>query len=259
MRIRNANLRRHEGWEKGKVKGEEQLLKGALSLKHSLGLGHKPNVIPPGEAAIDGELRTVEIGWHPVPGAKWLAEKSGLGNVITREIGKYPDPSQHWGVLVGEYVHELWMDEELDVIYINEVLIREDWQTFEVGKTRFTDEALRQAGEMVIHNMREKKAAYNVISNNCQNFAVFLLDAIQIGAHQEFATSFAVYQRATGSGTIKDLFVDKHPEEGKEEVQRIEEQEGGTKLHRTDTVQNAQQVMHDNTTQLDNHRSLFQG
>jgi hypothetical protein len=208
--------------------------------------------VPPGEASVDGELRTVEIGWHPVAGmgGKWLAESSGLGKMITREIGKYPDPTQHWAVLVGDYVHELWMDEQLDVIYINEHLVREEWRTFEVGKTRFSDEALRQAGEMVIHNMREKRAAYNVISNNCQNFAVLLLDAVQVGAHQEFATTFAIYQRATGDGSIKDLFVDKHPEEQKHDTAE-------TKLHRVDTVHNAQQVMQENTTQLDNHRTLF--
>jgi hypothetical protein len=82
-------------------------------------------------------------------GGKWLAEKSGLGKMITKEIGKYPDPTQHWAVLVGDYVHELWMDEELDVIYINEHLDRAEWHTYEVGKTRFTDEALRQAGQYV--------------------------------------------------------------------------------------------------------------
>jgi hypothetical protein len=103
---------------------------------------------------------------------------------------------------------------------------------------------------MVIHNMREKRPAYNVISNNCQNYAVLLLDAIQVGAHQEFATSFAVYQAATGAGTIKDLFIDKHPEE-----QKIDS--GRPELHRMDTVQNAQQVMEENTTKLDNHHSFF--
>jgi hypothetical protein len=172
--------------------------------------------------------------------------------MITSEIGKYPDPTQHWAVLVGDYVHQLWMDEKLDVIYINEELDKSIWKTFEVGKTRFTDQALQQAAEMVIHNMREKRPAYNVISNNCQNFAVALLDAIQIGAHQEFATSFAVYQRATGSGTIKDLFVDKHPDEQKTDIDTEK-----PAMHRTDTVQNAQNVMDQNTTKLDNHRSLF--
>jgi hypothetical protein len=103
---------------------------------------------------------------------------------------------------------------------------------------------------MVIHNMRAKRPAYNVISNNCQNFAVLMLDAIQIGAHHEFATTFAIYQAATGAGMIKDLFVDKHPEE-----QRVDT--GRPELRRTDTVQNAQQVMEANTTTLDDHHSLF--
>jgi hypothetical protein len=140
---------RHEEWDKGKEKSVNGLLKGKLKLEHTLGLGAKPNVIPPGEARIDGELRIVEIGWHPVAGmgGKWFAEKTGLGRMITERTGGYPDPTQHWAVLVGEYVHELWMDEKLNVIYINESLDRAEWRTFEVGKTRFTDEALRQAGQ----------------------------------------------------------------------------------------------------------------
>jgi hypothetical protein len=107
--------------------------------------------------------------------------------------------------------------------------------------------------EMVIHNMREKRPAYNLISNNCQNYAVLLLDAIQIGAHREFATSFAVYQAATGAGTISNLFKDTHPEE-----QRLEgEVAAGVPLGRVDTVHTAQQVMDQETTKLDNHRSFF--
>lgn len=94
-------------------------MKAKLSLEHGLGLGKRPNIIPEGEARIDGEHRIVEIGWHPVAGmsGKWLAEKSGLGKLVTKTINKYPDPTQHWAVLVGDYVHELWMDESLDVIY----------------------------------------------------------------------------------------------------------------------------------------------
>lgn len=44
-------------------------------------------------------------------------------------------------------------DENLDVIYINEKLNRDDWHLFEVGKTRFNDQALREASRMTIHNM----------------------------------------------------------------------------------------------------------
>lgn len=109
---------------------------------------------------------------------------------------------------------------------------------------------------MTIHHMRTARPAYNLISNNCQNFALALLDAIQIGKHQEFATSFAVYQRATGKGTIKDLFVDKHPEEQEQhatEEQHADEEFRPPKLQHQNTMQTAQQVMDQNTTKLDKH------
>ncbi len=105
----------------------------------------------------------------------------------------------------------------------------------------------------MIHNMREKRPEYNLISNNCQNFAENLLDAIQIGKHQAFATSFAVYEAATGRGSIQELFANPHPDE-QETDEDGNEMPG---LHRVDTVQNAQQVMAEHTTRLDNHRSLF--
>ena len=97
--------------KEGLSKGKDEVLKGKLVLEHSLGLGHKPNVIPPGEADIGGELRTINIGWHPVGGlgGKWFAEKTRLGKKITENTNHYPDPTQHWAVLVGEYCHELWM------------------------------------------------------------------------------------------------------------------------------------------------------
>lgn len=143
---------------------KEEAIKGRIYLQKSLGLGAKPNVIPPDQAVVTGNLRPVELGWHPVAGfgGKWFAEQTRLGQKITKEIGKYPDPTQHWAILVGDYCHQLWMvrylplgvdhtdysqDERLDVIYINEKINREEWHTFEVGKTRFNDEALRQASK----------------------------------------------------------------------------------------------------------------
>ena len=64
------------------------MLKSKLALQQSLGLGHRPNAIPPGEARIDGDHRKVEIGWHPVAGmsGKWFAEQTGLGKQITKSI-----------------------------------------------------------------------------------------------------------------------------------------------------------------------------
>lgn len=90
---------------------EESIAKGKSRLEHSLGLGQTPSAIPLGEVDISGEPRVVEIGWHPVAGlaGKWFAEETGLGRMITEGISKFPDPTQHWAVLVGDYCHQLWM------------------------------------------------------------------------------------------------------------------------------------------------------
>lgn len=100
---------------------------------------------------------------------------------------------------------------------------------------------------MTIYNMRQKKPAYNLISNNCQNFALFFLDAIKVGTKREFGTAFAVWQRATGRGLIMDLFLD-HPED--EPQQDTDEKPASDGQG---TVQLAQHVMEENTTKLDNH------
>jgi hypothetical protein len=158
-------------------------------------------------------------------------------------------------------------DESLDVIYTNAKINRDEWHTYEVGKSRFNDSALKQAGkrrppscesvnrrsrltlsgDMTIFAMKQKRPAYNLIDNNCQIFALKMLDAIQVGKHREFATSFEVYQRAIGAGSIKDLFVDDHPDENPEERPSTPPQ---------GTVPLAQQVMDEKTTQLDSHDTL---
>ncbi|KAK5168002.1 uncharacterized protein LTR77_006569 [Saxophila tyrrhenica] len=238
----------------GLNKTKREAIEAQRDLKHSLGLGHKPNTIPPGKADINGEPRDIQLGWHPVAGAtgKWFAEKTIIGRGIKERVGKYPDPTQHWAVIVGEYVHQLWMDENLDVIYFNEAFKPEEWTVFDVGKTRFNDQALRKASIMTIHLMREKRPAYNLISNNCQNFAVNLLDKVQLGAHKEFATSLAVYQKATGDGEVMDLW-EKHPQEQIEHDALKADEEEQPKPKRQGTLQLAQQVMDENTTELDDH------
>ena len=110
----------------------------------------------------------------------------------------------------------------------------------------------RGAAEMTIAKMREKRPAYDLIDNNCQTFALALLDSVQIGKHREFGSTFAIYERATGKGKIKDLFVD----EGASEQQLAEAEEGMPKPQRHDTVATAAHVMDENTTKLDSHHSL---
>ncbi|OAQ58365.1 hypothetical protein VFPPC_10877 [Pochonia chlamydosporia 170] len=218
--------------------------KGELALKHSMGLGSQPNAVPVTDPVLDGPARPVEVGWHPVggPAGKWFAQQTRLGKMITDNINKYPDPTQHWAVLVGDFAHQLWMDENFDVIYTNERIKREEWRTFQVGETRFNDEATRIAGESVIAMIREKQPGYNLITNNCQTYALQLLDAIKVGAKKEFGTTLAVYERIIGPGKIKDLFADGRLVTGPP-VEGEPAQES--------TVSVAQQVMNENTTQLD--------
>lgn len=61
------------------------------SLQKTVGLGHKPNVVPAGPASINSEPRVVEIGWHPVAGGagKWFAD-SIIGSKIQERTKNYP-------------------------------------------------------------------------------------------------------------------------------------------------------------------------
>ena len=101
---------------------------GDLALKHALGLGATPNVVPITQPLTSGSSRPVEVGWHPVGGlaGKWFAENTGLGKLITDKINEYPDPTQHWAILIGDYAHQLWMDEDFHVIYTNARINREE-------------------------------------------------------------------------------------------------------------------------------------
>ncbi|CZR35956.1 uncharacterized protein FPRO_03784 [Fusarium proliferatum ET1] len=245
---------------------KKNLNKGEIALKHAVGLGSQPNVVPVTEPVVDGPRRPVEVGWHPVGGfaGKWFAEETGLGKMITEKINKYPDPTQHWAVLVGDYAHQLWMDENFDVIYTNAKIEREEWRTFPVGETRFNDDALRRAGESVIHSIRERQPTYNLITNNCQTYVLQLLDAIKVGVNKEFGTTLAVYERVFGPGKIKDLFDGEEKPENQQQHQ-IEQggepgAEAGTQgpMHpgRSDTVNLAQDVMNQNTNQLDTEREM---
>ncbi|QGI78481.1 hypothetical protein CEK25_005210 [Fusarium fujikuroi] len=245
---------------------KKNLNKGEIALKHAVGLGSQPNVVPVTEPVVDGPRRPVEVGWHPVGGfaGKWFAEETGLGKMITEKINKYPDPTQHWAVLVGDYAHQLWMDENFDVIYTNAKIERDEWRTFPVGETRFNDDALRRAGESVIHSIRERQPTYNLITNNCQTYVLQLLDAIKVGVNKEFGTTLAVYERVFGPGKIKDLFDGEEKPEDQQQHQIEQggepEAEAGTQepMHpgRSDTVNLAQDVMNQNTNQLDTEREM---
>ncbi|KAL1612586.1 hypothetical protein SLS60_000815 [Paraconiothyrium brasiliense] len=217
---------------------------------------------------------------------KWFAEKTGLGKLITEKINKYPDPTQHWAVLVGEYAHQLWMDENFDIIYTNAKIDPKEWHTFQVGETKFNDDALRRTGEAVIQHIRTTRPGYNLISNNCQTYVLQLLDTIQVSQDKEFGTTLAVYERLFGSGKVADLFPESDPtmqepgQPGFSPPQSTQElgvfggtgSQGHVPFHRPETmlhpdqpglgnapqtsVSFAQQVMDANTTQLDTEEQV---
>ena len=89
----------------------------------------------------------------------------------------------------------------------------------------------------MIASIRGERPAYNLITNNCQTYALQLLDAIKVGGQKEFATTAAVYDRLFGPGKVMDLFA--KPPDGQEIAQG------------QNSVSLAQQVMDQNTTQLD--------
>ncbi|PVH93553.1 hypothetical protein DM02DRAFT_541307, partial [Periconia macrospinosa] len=217
--------------------------KGELALKHAAGLGKTDNAVPLAQPITNGPSRVVRVGWHPVGGlaGKWFAEKTGLGKMITEKINEYPDPTQHWAVLVGDFAHQLWMDENFDIIYTNARIDPKEWRTFDVGHTCFNDDAIRRTGEYVIESIRSTRPGYNLISNNCQTYVLQLLDAIKVGQAKEFGTTLAVYDRLVGKGKVADLFQDGEVEPNQPN-QPVAQGQGSVSL--------AQQVMHANTTQL---------
>lgn len=141
---------------------EEGYIKGKIALQQSIGLGHKPNAIPPGEARVDADLRLVEIGWHPVAGmgGKWLAEKSGLGKKITASIGKYPDPTQHWAVLVGDFVHQL-VSLPLDNSQCSLLILKySGWMSSWISSTSMKESIVKSGGLLTLARRASQMRPY---------------------------------------------------------------------------------------------------
>lgn len=119
-------------------------------------------------------------------------------------------------------------------------------------------------GESVIQSIRDKQPTYNLITNNCQTYVLQLLDAIKVGVDKEFGTTLAVYERLFGPGKIQDLFEgEERPDEttGTQPQQQLQPQPQidpapGMHQGRSDTVNLAQDVMDQNTNQLDTETEM---
>jgi len=106
------------------------------SSSQSSGLGPGKDDIK-GTANKNDVRREVKIGYRPIMGA--------AGNFFS---GITPMWMQHWGVIVGEYFHELNANDDLVNVYENGKL---EGQTFkhivDTGFTTFNDRAIADAGQ----------------------------------------------------------------------------------------------------------------
>lgn len=118
-------------------------------------VGKNLNVIPSVTPNQHSERRPVRIGCHPVGGWVLARIASIAGAVVfapalvsgsTFDTKGPPDPTYHWGVIVGDFYHELNTDKDFKNLYQNGRFRSDDWKTFDLGYTTFNDEAIRLAG-----------------------------------------------------------------------------------------------------------------
>ena len=85
------NQSRKDGFESGVQYGKSEMNDAKKSLQKTAGLGHRPDVVPPGPGSVNSDPRKVEIGWHPVAGGagKWFAD-SIIGAKIQERTKNYP-------------------------------------------------------------------------------------------------------------------------------------------------------------------------
>ena len=137
-------------------------VKDAGKIAETLGVvGKNPNAIPSATPNQHSERRPVRVGSHPVGG--WLLARivDVIGTVAfgpTSESGSTfdtkgpPDPTYHWGVIVGEFYHELNTDKDFNNMYQNGRFNGKEWKVFHIGHTTFNDETIRLAGYIPYHH-----------------------------------------------------------------------------------------------------------
>ncbi|KAK3951738.1 hypothetical protein QBC32DRAFT_157704 [Pseudoneurospora amorphoporcata] len=157
----------------------DMLSKVQSALAGIIGLGALPSIIPPGREHHHCKKRPVFIAWHPVADnlGVLFAEHTRLGQAITKEMGEFPDPTNHWAVIVGDqdtdYYHELWMEKDFTVVNQHGLVGTQKWTNkLQVGETGWNDQAVLAASNKAIKKMNSR---YGLIDNNCQIFASHLL------------------------------------------------------------------------------------
>ncbi|OCH95615.1 hypothetical protein OBBRIDRAFT_540849 [Obba rivulosa] len=151
------------------------------------------NNVPYETPGRDVEPRKVYVGCAPMEiNLKLLGSHADFIATFATRLGIEPplNPTFHWAVIVGDFVHELDYDDthHCCVLYQNQKYAPERWRVSEVGTTCFSDYAIVEAGEQAIDTMRPK---YNVWDNNCQKLVINILDLICEGGRKKLWTTWA--------------------------------------------------------------------
>jgi len=109
-------------------------------------------------------------------------------------LGRPPNPTFHWGILVGDYIHELDYDDFTDPayrinFYRNKKYVEGEWERYEVGHTFDSDWTISKDG---VRAMAELFPKYNLWNNNCQSFVVGQLNYISCGPRKPLWSAEAI-------------------------------------------------------------------
>ena len=126
-----------------------------------------------------------------------------LTDVVAKLVtwfGGVPRPNVlfHWGVIVGDYVHELNYDahyynmyenKQAEVVNPESKLHRGAYRLYKVGTTRFNDAAIVEEGVKAIAEPY-MTPVYHVRTNNCHKFVIELLNLICDANRKRVMTTF---------------------------------------------------------------------
>ncbi|KAK3348502.1 PPPDE putative peptidase domain-containing protein [Neurospora tetraspora] len=211
---------------------------------------HFQNVsrVPAGEPNINDAPRKVYIASRFVGGKLGAWTLGLIADLISsgHYLGSMPSPNYHWCVLVGDYYHQLQatkQDGKHWNWYDNNVKDWTDkWELYEVGETRFNDNAIASAGIQAIQDMDE---VYRLVGNNCQKFTLKLLDIICADGRKKVYTSYSRHQLK--AGFIPGELLDESKPDEKVEVEVAFVEDGSAHI---DLLDKAFELMDEKTPTL---------
>jgi hypothetical protein len=112
-------------------------------------LERNKNKVPTGASSRNETPRQVYIGCSPMEiNEKIMGDLVDITGKIIAATGRIPPPNPtfHWAVLVGDYVHELSYDTNYFNYYENKSVKEGEFRLYPVGVTRFNDQATNEEG-----------------------------------------------------------------------------------------------------------------